>query len=246
MGNLSFFSDGEFVKELTGLEENKEYYYRTYYYADGEYIYGEIQSFKTKGDTTCPDGNHPHAIDLGLPSGTKWACCNVGASSPEGYGGYYAWGETEEKATYTWDNYKYWTDKDGDGNFDNDECQDLGSDIAGTSYDVAHVKWGGSWRMPSLEQIKELLNNCTSQWTTLNGVYGRLFKGPSGGSVFLPAAGYRWGDRLGLEGSYGYYWSSTQRPGYYGAFGLYFGSGRAYWYGDFDRGLGYSVRPVSR
>ena len=187
------------------------------------------------------------AIDLGLPSGTKWANMNVGASKPEDYGDYYAWGETNEKADYTWVTYKFWTDKDGDGNADEREYQVLG-DIAGTEYDVAHVKWGGSWRMPSFEQIQELLHYCTSKWTHVNSVYGREFAGPNGGKVFLPAAGYRRHDDLKGKSNYGLYWSSTPLYSYSyssSARGLYFTSNSAY------DGLsvnyeGLNVRPVSR
>ena len=114
----------------------------------------------------CPDGNHPHLIDLGLPSGTKWACCNVGATQPEEYGGYYAWGETEEKEVYSEDTYKY---------YQNGSYVNIGSDISGTEYDVAHVNWGSDWVMPTHDEQMELLNNCTSEWTTLNGVNGRKF-----------------------------------------------------------------------
>ncbi len=246
VGKLSNFSDGKFYKELTDLKENTTYYYCAYYYADGEYVYGESKTFKTQGDTTCPDGNHPHAIDLGLPSGTKWACCNVGASSPEDYGGYYAWGETSEKSDYTWENYQFYDSSTGG-------FKNIGSDIAGTSYDVAHVKWGGSWRMPSLEQIRELLNNCTSKWTSVNGTYGREFTGPNGGKVFLPAVGNRWGDGLYNEGGYGYYWSSTQHPdGTLCAYYLYVTSGGAYWSSNlidfyyYHRSDGHGVRSVSK
>ena len=129
---------------------------------------------------TCPDNNHPHLIDLGLPSGTKWACCNVGANKPEAYGDYYAWGETETKSTYDWSSYIHC-----DGS--QSTCHNIGSDIAGTQYDVAHVQWGGSWVMPSQSQIKELVENCTHEWTTLNGVNGRNFTGTNGGTIFLPA-----------------------------------------------------------
>ena len=101
----------------------------------------------------CPDGHHPHAIDLGLPSGTKWACCNVGASTPEGYGGYYAWGETSEKSYYYSSTYSYYNSNTGYVN--------IGSDIAGTSYDVAHVHMGGSWRMPTHDQQMELMDYCS-------------------------------------------------------------------------------------
>ena len=114
---------------------------------------------------TCPNDKHPHMIDLGLPSGTKWACCNVGATKPEGYGGYYAWGETEEKSIFNDVTYIYsiGDDTNGDGWYEDyhskegtyGQWQQLGDDIAGTEYDVAHVKWGSPWRMPSFDQINE-------------------------------------------------------------------------------------------
>ena len=242
---------------LDYLEANTEYYYRAYLRDNisGTCFYAnEIKSFTTKNnaDTSCPDANHPHMIDLGLPSGTKWACCNVGAHSPEEYGGYYAWGEVSEKDVYNEVTYQYatGTDKDGDGWYDDDvlSYQNLGSNIAGTQYDVAHEQWGGSWVMPSHDQIKELINHCTYQWTTLNGVNGMRFIGSDGGSIFLPNAGARWHGNLYYANMYGYYWSSTQDPDYSGyAFGLYIGSGYAYWndYGLYRDG-GRSVRPVVR
>ena len=186
---------------------------------------------------TCPDNHHPHAIDLGLPSGTLWACCNVEADTPEGYGGYYAWGETETKSTYTWSTYTHC-----DGYPSN--CHDLGSDIAGTEYDVAHVKWGGSWVMPSEAQFDELINNCTYEWTTVNGVNGSKFTSKTnGGSIFLPAAGYR--NDSDIKGaSSGYYWSSTQHPSNsYLAYLLNVFSSGTYTSSSF-RNYGYSVRPV--
>ncbi len=182
---------------------------------------------------SCPDNNHPHVIDLGLPSGTKWACCNVDAKKPEDYGGYYAWGETSTKTEYSSSNYRY-------------EGVNIGSDIRGTQYDVAHVKWGGKWQMPTQEQIKELDDNCKYEWTTLNGVKGGKFTGPNGKSIFIPAAGYRSNGDLYIAGSYGNYWSSTQYPDYsYYAYDLDFYSGLASWY-YFDRFYGQSVRPVVR
>ena len=212
------------------------------------------------GDTsraylTCPDNNHPHMIDLGLPSGTKWACCNVGTNTPEGYGGYYAWGETSEKAEYGVTDYQFvYPDNNGYW-FENGtsySCQNIGSDIAGTQYDVAHVQWGGSWVMPSYEQQKELRNNCTYYtWTTMNGIKGGQITGPSGGTIFLPAAGYLYYGELHANGSRyytGYYWSSTQHPLYsYNAYAFEFGS----YYTDFNgfgsnRCQGFTVRPVSR
>lgn len=203
---------------------------------------------KEKELLSCPDNNHPHAIDLGLPSGTKWACCNVGAGKPEGYGGYYAWGETEKKDVYNEVTYQYCTgnDTDGDGYYDNNvSFQNLGSDIAGTQYDVAHVKWGGSWVMPSFDQMKELIDNTTRSWTTLNGINGCLFKGTNGGCVFLPAAG-SWYDYLTYVGNSGYYWSGTQSTSYSGsAYDFFFNSVRAECYSSMRSG-GRSIRPVSR
>ena len=196
----------------------------------------------------CPDGHHPHAIDLGLPSGTKWACCNVGASTPEGYGGCYAWGETSEKSVYTEASYKYFNgvDEDGDGWIDrNFSVVNIGSDIAGTSYDVAHVRMGGSWRMPTYDQQKELMDYCSLTWTQQNGVNGILVTGPNGGQIFLPTAGSRWYDGLLNAGSYGNYWSGTLDPSNDGnACGLYFYSGSRYWGYNSDRYYGHSVRAV--
>lgn len=201
----------------------------------------------------CPDSHHPHMIDLGLPSGTKWACCNVGATKPEEYGGHYAWGETEEKVVYNAVTYLYLTgvDEDGDGwyddwHYDTREYgiwQNLG-EISGTKYDVAHVKWGGKWCMPTHDQQMELLDNCSSVWTTENGASGRRFTGPSGGSIFLPAAGSRLLGDLRDAGSVGYYWSSTQHPDDpTDAYFLIFDSCYAPW-GSYDRLYGPSVRPV--
>lgn len=184
----------------------------------------------------CPDDNHPHAIDLGLPSGTKWCCCNVGASSPEEYGGYYAWGETSEKSVYDWDTFAYHS---GNG------YVNIGSDISGTQYDVAHVRMGAPWCMPTFEQQEELRNYCEHTWTQQNGVNGILVTGPNDGRVFLPAAGFR------LESLYdasdgGHYWSSSLvQDDYYnvGAYGLGFDSYDWGWY-DCNRDGGLSVRPV--
>ena len=185
------------------------------------------------------------AIDLGLPSGAKWASCNVGATKPEEYGGYYAWGEVEEKEVYNENSYKYYQN----GDYPNGKYVSIGSDISGTQYDVAHVKWGGNWVMPTLDNIKELLDNCTDEWTTLNGVNGRKFTSKiNGKSIFLPAVGSRWGGDLVFAGKYGFFCSSTQYPDpdySDSAYGLRFYSGGAFWYSEFRAG-GNSVRPVIR
>ncbi len=191
----------------------------------------------SRGYLSCPDNHHPHLIDLGLPSGTQWACCNVGANVPEGYGGYYAWGETDEKSDlYNWSTYIYCDGTDR-------TCYDLGSDIAGTEYDVAHIKWGGDWQMPTNTQRSELINNCTLEWITLNGITGGKFTGSNGGTIFLPAAGYRWIDHITNFGTQGAYWSSTRHSFYsFNAIGLYFSSGIGTYFGY--RSYGQSVRPV--
>lgn len=137
----------------------------------------------------CPDGNHPHAIDLGLPSGTKWACCNVGATAPTQYGGYYAWGETEEKTKYNESNYSL-----NDYKITN---------IIGTEYDVAHVKMGDKWQMPTNDQIEELATASNLTWTVHtdeeSGIKGLLATSTNGNQLFVPAAGNYWN-------SYGLIW----------------------------------------
>lgn len=204
----------------------------------------------------CPDENHPHAIDLGLPSGTKWACCNVGASSPEESGGYFAWGETMEKSSYTFESYVYkYIDSEGDGHF-----VDIGKEIAGTSYDVAYVRMKGKWRMPSKEQLGELLTYgqgyCSRMWIQLNGVNGLLFTGANGAQIFLPAAGERI-DYDGLYGedtetafgSYGWYYSSSLAPlfsdgDFWGPVGLKFSAEDSNWFQGGSREAGLSVRAI--
>lgn len=152
----------------------------------------------------CPDDKHPHMIDLGLPSGTKWSCCNVGASRPTDSGNYYSWGETEVKRNYDWSTYKYCN---GTWN----TCYDLELNICGTLYDVAHVKWGGAWQMPRNDQFEELSDNCTYKWTTLDGVKGGEFTSKiNGRKIFMPAAGSRNCYDLFQSGSYGRYWTGIK------------------------------------
>ncbi len=204
---------------------------------DGDECIFTIEDLKRfTNPSSCPDDNHPHAIDLGLPSGTIWACCNVGADKPEDYGGYYAWGETEGKQIYDWYTYIHC-----DGSMET--CHDIGSDISGTEYDVSHVKWGDSWVMPSLDQLCELLNNCSYISTSVNGVSGGNYTGPNGGTIFLPLAGYR-KDDAHYSGDHCQYWSSTLCP--YGScyahvLSTYVKSNHI---GQDDRCIGHTVRPV--
>ena len=188
------------------------------------------------------------AIDLGLPSGIKWASCNVGATAPEEYGGYYAWGETEEKDFYDWSNYKYCYG--GEGYMSKYSTRDyMGVEDHKTTLepgdDVAHVKWGGSWRMPTEYEIKELKNDCTWTWTTLNGINGYRVTGPNGNSIFLPAAGYRFGTGVMGQGAYGLYWSSSLNINLNDskAYNLHLESNN-YEFFNYSRCRGFSVRPV--
>ena len=187
------------------------------------------------------------AVDLGLS--VKWASCNVGATSPEDYGGYYAWGETEEKSSYTWSNYKYWSNDNGDDFVDDSEITDIGFNISGTSYDVAHVKWGGNWRMPTWDEIKELCVKCSWEWISVNGVSGQKVTGPNGNSIFFPATGAYFGEsEVGNRGSYGYYWSATLFEYSKGAYTLCFGSDGYDWTPNdyYLRPTAKTVRPVAR
>ena len=170
-------------------------------------------------------------VDLGLPSGLKWATCNVGTGKPEEYGNYYAWGEITTKEEYTKRNNK--TSK---------KILDISKR---SEYDVARSCWGGSWRMPKKADFEELLRNCSWEWTVYNGVYGCSITGRNGNRLFLPAAGYRDGASLRNAGSYGSYWSS-KREGYLvgNAYGLYFGSG-GHSVNSYGANYGLCVRPVT-
>lgn len=212
------------------------------------------------------------AVDLGLPSGTKWANMNVGAEKPEDYGLFFAWGETTGYGSDTpdgrlfgWASYKWMNEGqsswqqvnkyqvadgqtsgcwyDGDGNFIGDGKPTL--DLAD---DAARANWGGQWVMPTYEDMRELLDNTTSEWTTINGINGRKFTSKTNGnSIFLPAAGYRGGSSLRDQASDGYYWSSSVYPSdSNGARSLDFDSGGANTYDYHGRFFGFSVRPVLR
>ena len=185
-------------------------------------------------------------VELGLPSGPLWATCNVGANSPEEYGDYFAWGETAPKEVYEWSTYK-WNDR-SNGKFTK-YCTDskYGTIDNNTELlsedDAAYVNWGKNWRMPSLEQIRELINCCSWLWTTRNGVNGQLVTGPNGNTMFLPAAGNR--QKLHhCDAGMGYYLSRTlksDQPGF--ACGLYLGPAGWLW-GYGHREYGQTVRAV--
>lgn len=151
--------------------------------------------------------NHDY-VDLGLPSGTLWATCNVGANSPEEYGDHYAWGETESKDYYNWSSYKF-KFTDGGKTFTKYNCTDSKTTLDPED-DAAAVNWGGKWRMPTDDEWTELRENCAWTWATLNGVNGyEVTSKTNGNSIFLPAAGYRGYASLNRAGDYGGYWSSS-------------------------------------
>ena len=212
----------------------------------GAYLFWERQSTSIFESSelvlSAPQGriNGHDYVDLGLPSGLKWATCNVGASRPEDYGDYYAWGEIQPKSEYTEENSLTFESTIGN--------------ISGNSrYDVARAQWGSSWRLPTEGECKELLEKCKWEWIKVGGYIGGLIGGhkgyrvvgPNGNSIFLPAAGFRHGTGVTDQGSDGCYWSGTLCEGFgYYAYCLDFFNGYAHWYYS-NRYYGLSVRPVS-
>ena len=180
------------------------------------------------------------AIDLGLPSGTLWASCNIGASSEVEPGSFFAWGETETKQTFYKSNYQYYDSS-------TDTYKSLGYNISGTQYDAAHFIWGGAWRMPTMADFKELRDNCQTRWTTYKGVICKQYTGPNGNSIYMPAAGYYSGDVLNGKDEAGYYWSADLYPKderYAYLIVTENSSQNTIYYGG--RSLGATIRPVQK
>ena len=225
---------------------------------------GNKEEEKNEPETPAIDYNGHAYVDLGLPSGLKWATCNVGSSKPEEYGNYYAWGEVEPKEVYDWSTYKFMDSSVNDWNGVNkytvaDSRNEYGDvvwyDNSGNFIgdnktvlekedDAAFVNMGGSWRMPTKAEQDELRTECSWTWTTLNGVNGYNVEGPNGNSIFLPAAGCRSDGDLGSAGSGGFYWSSSLYAYLSGsAYCLDLDSDDVSWDG-YDRYYGQSVRGV--
>lgn len=178
------------------------------------------------------DARH-EAVDLGLS--VLWAECNIGADSPEDSGQYFAWGEVKSKQTYTEDNYLY---------YQYASYQSIGTDIAGSQYDVAYQLWGGNWRLPTISEIEELTKKCSWTWTKQGGTNGYRVTGLSGQSIFLPAAG-QWREEPMGVGKDGYYWSSTPSPDYpSAAYNLNFSGYTGRW--SANRSYGFPVRAVKK
>lgn len=223
---------GVFTYQLTGLQQNTEYYFLAYAInSEGEALGQNIYFTTLEGEEDNIINGYEY-VDLGLPSGLKWAVHNVGASAAEDYGDYYAWGEIETKDSYTQQNSVTY----------GMPMEDISGD---PQYDVARALWGETWRLPTRDEQKELLDNCTWEWTSQNGVNGYLVTGSNGNSIFLPAAGYKENSSHTEVGEYGYYWSSTpQSNSNLGAYYLYMSesSKLSYYYA---RVAGQSVRAVS-
>ena len=192
------------------------------------------------------------SVDLGLPSGTLWADRNVGAALPEGYGDYFAWGESIPKSTYyNWVTYKYAKDDPkklmkycSSPDYSLYALTDGRTNLE-SSDDAATANWGSNWCMPTQEQFQELIDNCTWTWTTRNGKNGYEVKGKNGNSIFLPAAGYRSETSIEDVDFSGYYWSSSFNevcPNC--GCGLCIDSGRVELNDWTQRCDGWSVRPV--
>ena len=232
-------TDGSFAVTIDGLSEETTYYYRAYLFVDGKPEYGEVRSFKTKKKEMGEE------VDLGLS--VNWRGWRVGATKPEEYGNYFAWGETSQKEYYAWQSY-----------FENpyDENNEwIGSatttDVAGTDKDAATVILGEKWRMPTYEEVKELMEKCSWTWSDYNGVKGYTVEsnvaGYEGNFIFLPAAGNYDKTSIKQEGSYGGYWSSTPLDSESKAAAYIF-----YFYGETihstqssNRYTGRTIRPVT-
>jgi len=234
---------GEFSCRIIGLTIDSTYYVRAYATTTQGTGYGEEVSFTANPGLV-------EYVDLGLPSGTLWATCNVGADSPEDYGDYFAWGDIYPKEFYEWSTYQYsngspssLTKYCGVSNYGYNGFTDSLSVLLPED-DAATANWGADWHTPSEYQLQELYQNTNHVWTTMNGVIGRLFTASNGNTLFMPAAGYYDEDDLVMEGEYGGYWSSTL---YYlspfNARDLYFNSANSFM-GGYRRCYGQSVRAV--
>ncbi len=231
------FLKGDVDKDLkAGVDKRVEY----------DVLADYVDGFKSDNVVFIIEKGGIYAVDLGLS--VKWATCNVGATKPEEYGDYFAWGEVKPKKQYDWSTYKYcrgtsetltkYCTSSSYGIVDNKTVLD-------PSDDAATVNWGGSWRMPTQAEQFELKDKCKWRWTTQNGVKGYKVVGPNGNSIFLPAAGLMDGTSLSCVGSRGCYRSSLLDTRISClAFSMSFYSITVIWWTYNYRYLGQSVRPV--
>ena len=218
------------------LDKGRTYYYRSYAKIGDDVAYGPTKSFATGAAADQPSA--PSYVDLGLS--VKWATCNLGATKPEDYGNYYAWGETLPKDSYSWDNYKFGNENSISKYNKTDAKKNLDADD-----DAATVNLGRPWRIPTYDEIKDLINKCAWRWTTINGINGYRIIGSNGNSIFLPAAGCE-GDYAYTAGKYGVYISSYQQHSYddYSSCRILQFFSESYSWSSIERYEGMTVRPV--
>ena len=245
----------EFKVEVTDLKAETKYYYRAYVMLNTlQILLGDVKEFTTLEKSgsdepeTPEDPANGHAyVDLGLS--VKWATMNVGATSPEEYGDYFAWGETEPKSEYNWDTYKWC---DGGYDYLTKYCSSSDFGIVDDKIeldmedDAANVNWGDAWRTPTKAELDELIENCTWSWTTQNGIDGyTVTSNTNGKSIFLPAAGYRYDTFSEEVGAIGYYHSRTRDNTNFQHVSYYIYFAESYVEKDSDsRYYGHPIRPV--
>ena len=225
------YKDAKFHIILDGLQKGITYYYKINFIGKYSSVETAVDSF----ETIIGEGEiNGHAwVDLGLPSGNRWASCNIGASSPDQNGNYFAWGETTAKETF-------------DSNNSETQGQDI-SDFSGVvKYDAARAQWGDYWRIPKKAECQELVDNCTWNWVEVGTVKGYNVIGPNGNSIFIPAAGSCSNIYAPQEcGKLGGYWTSTpyNNTSNNGAYVLRFYD-ESVSVDDVNRYLGRTIRPV--
>ena len=247
-GEGSLMESGAYSAEITGLTPETEYWFKAFVEIDGKPFLGEILKFTTQKSPVVV----PEAVDLGIVvngKSIKWGSFNLGATKPEEYGDYYAWGEMEPKDDYSWTTYKFGTSmygpfskyntKDSYGPVDNKAVLESGPE----GDDVASKLLGGKWRMPT-DPEWDALRGLKLEWATINGVNGKLVTAGNGNSIFLPAAGWREVTSLNKKGEISDYWSSSvneNSPS--SAWGVRFSPSQAYSY-NYYRYFGLPIRPV--
>lgn len=238
-GKIEHAKTPSFSLQISGLNERTTYYYCAFALEDGDYYLGDISTFVTSKCTAGTANGHEW-VDLGLPSGLLWATCNVDANKPYESGGYYSWGETTTKSVYSVDTYSLLDYVINAVQY----YKYVGNNISGTSYDVAHVKWGDDWKMPTLEQCKELDKYTKHEQCDMEGVTGLKFTGDNGNSIFFPYAGYKSGSNAYMKDR-GYYWTASSQNGYASSASCMQLLGYAHFSENLIRSMqGTNVRPV--